>query len=472
MLLYGLALTSTVLAQENLQYPSPRYPELREVQSTADLLDIARTVVNRPSRDGSGFLVGWGIEPGQRVLLAVDSKSDRRVVDALETAIREAGGKPDVMFLDYHSFYPHMNPAEGAKELDYFLHLGNQGMRRKTLVKQLAEAVAEYQVVIHGAGGGNPEHSGFRWEKIPWQTLDEFISGTADYPADIVEAIDRKVWETLLRATKVRITDPEGTDLSWTVKREDHEKAMKRRGRDILSRGHIMSYPPLDLKNMLDAHGVVAGTSNHTGFYPRIKVHISQNQITRIEAGGSYGENWKAVLEKYKDVHWPGMPGSGMGWLYEVAIGTNPKSSRPANVMNEPSRILSWERSRTGVIHWGIGLTGSGLGSQAQWAKERALPDGHFHIHTYFNTFELETEEGQKIKLIDKGHLTALDDPEIRKIAAKYGDPDEVLQEAWIPAIPGINVEGDYENDYASDPTSWITQEHEKAYGDWLRKHY
>ncbi len=52
MLLYGLALTSTVIAQENLQYPSPRYPELREVQSTADLLDIARTVVNRPSRGG------------------------------------------------------------------------------------------------------------------------------------------------------------------------------------------------------------------------------------------------------------------------------------------------------------------------------------------------------------------------------------------------------------------------------------
>ena len=100
------------------------------------------------------------------------------------------------------------------------------------------------------------------------------------------------------------------------------------------------------------------------------------------------------------------------------------------------------------------------------------MPDGHFHIHTYFNTFELETEEGQKIKLIDKGHLTALDDPEIRKIAAKYGDPDEVLQEAWIPAIPGINVEGDYENDYSSTPASWITQEHEKAYGDWLRKHY
>ena len=122
MLLYGLALTSTVMAQENLQYPSPRYPELREVQSSDDLLDIARTVVNRPSRAGSGFLIGWGIKPGQRVLLAMNSKFDRRVTAALEKAIREAGAKVDVLFLEYNSFFPAMEPAEGAKELDYFTY--------------------------------------------------------------------------------------------------------------------------------------------------------------------------------------------------------------------------------------------------------------------------------------------------------------------------------------------------------------
>ena len=71
--------------------------------------------------------------------------------------------------------------------------------------------------------------------------------------------------------------------------------------------------------------------------------------------------------------------------------------------------------------------------------------------------------------MIEKGHLTALDDPEIRKLAAQYGDPDELLQEAWVPAVPGINVEGDYFQDYANNPAPWITNEHEKAFGDWLR---
>jgi len=63
------------------------------------------------------------------------------------------------------------------------------------------------------------------------------------------------------------------------------------------------------------------------------------------------------------------------------------------------------------------------------------------------------------VVIIDKGHLTALDDDEVRSLAAEYGDPDELLTEAWFPAIPGINVPGDYMQDYARDPVSWIKKE-------------
>ena len=51
------------------------------------------------------------------------------------------------------------------------------------------------------------------------------------------------------------------------------------------------------------------------------------------------------------------------------------------------------------------------------------------------------------------------DDPEIRKLAAKYGNPDEILKEKWIPAMPGINVPGDYLTDYAKDPYKLISEQ-------------
>ena len=35
-------------------------------------------------------------------------------------------------------------------------------------------------------------------------------------------------------------------------------------------------------------------------------------------------------------------------------------------------------------------------------------------------------------KLSDAGHLTVLDNPEIRKLAAQYGDPDEVLRQVEV----------------------------------------
>ena len=79
-----------------------------------------------------------------------------------------------------------------------------------------------------------------------------------------------------------------------------------------------------------------------------------------------------------------------------------------------------------------------------------------------FPTLEGTTITGETLRIIDKGHLTALDDQEVRLLAGKYGDPDEMLREAWVPSIPGINTPGDYMKDYGQDPISWIKKEAEE----------
>ena len=80
-----------------------------------------------------------------------------------------------------------------------------------------------------------------------------------------------------------------------------------------------------------------------------------------------------------------------------------------------------------------------------------------WHIHTYFNTYDAKLRDsGKWIRIIDNGRLTALDNPEVREVAKAFGDPDELLREDWVPAIPGINYPGDYMRDYGHNPVAWI----------------
>ena len=55
-------------------------------------------------------------------------------------------------------------------------------------------------------------------------------------------------------------------------------------------------------------NGVVAGTSNHTGYSPHVSVTVEGGMITKIEGGGRYGELWREVVERYRDVQYPGSP--------------------------------------------------------------------------------------------------------------------------------------------------------------------
>ena len=51
----------------------------------------------------------------------------------------------------------------------------------------------------------------------------------------------------------------------------------------------------------------------------------------------------------------------------------------------------------------------------------------------------------------------------MRALASRYGDPDYLLAEDWIPEVPGINVPGDYLKDYAPNPGRYSLQVMEKA---------
>jgi hypothetical protein len=94
-------------------------------------------------------------------------------------------------------------------------------------------------------------------------------------------------------------------------------------------------------------------------------------------------------------------------------------------------------------------------GPSEKWAADNGITYGHLHAHLLFPTLEIKSTGGEMIEVIERGHLTALDDPEVKEMARKYGDPDQLLREDWVPKIPGISMEGKYD-DYKADPAEWI----------------
>src|SRR5262249_44398836 len=142
---------------------------------------------------------------------------------------------------------------------------------------------------------------------------------------------DDSTWATLGQAVKVHATDPEGTDITFPTPPEfwggphgtGHQEIIGEwQGRKELRPGDAA------------ATGVIAGTWDHSGPFPAIRVSFNNDHADGIEGGGAYGDNWRAIVDKYKNVTWPTKQGPGLfSWLIEAALGTNPKWTRPRNAL-------------------------------------------------------------------------------------------------------------------------------------------
>jgi hypothetical protein len=266
------------------------------------------------------------------------------------------------------------------------------------------------------------------------------------------------------------MSDAEGTDVRWAVTEEEAERWAKA----AYLQGHIFLYPFQGSRGILaaefdsqvfpDSNGVIAGCSNHTAYFPCVKTYIEHGQIARIEAGGKMGDLARTLLgnPELKNAKYPDAPRPGYWYWFEAALGTNPKYFRPIHdLMNGGVGAINlFERNRSGVFHFGMGF--ETLDKEAmKYCQANNLPCNHdWHIHNYFITYAAKLrDDEQTINVIDRGHLSTMDNPEVRALASKYGDPDLIMREEWIPSLPGVNVPGEYQKDYAPDPWKWIRRE-------------
>jgi len=385
----------------------------------------------------------------------------------------------------YAATWPEITyPNEKLAELDQ-----NFGLAVSTAVIKYLDENPEINKVFFRTGGrtlarASLKHQGKKLVgNYTYVNHYDLMSQVPNVPADVWRMLEGKLIDPLAFVDRYEATDPEGTAMYGDV--TDEEATGWAEG--SYQQGHLymlpsqasgrypysrINYPATGTKwiepKQGRTNGIIASTNSHATNHARIEVHLKDGYIDRVIGGGLYGDGMRISLQypEINDTVWPFQKKPGFWWLYEAGTATNPK------YFKHPDEILQGdnlsERNAGGVIHWSFGVevqNGPEPGNTEKspvtiaFAKEQQLPVGHgMHHHTLLPTYQVRLRDtGNWVTLIEHGQIQTYNDPEVRALASRYGNPDELLRRDWIPEIPGITSPGDYNADYASDPGKFWT---------------
>lgn len=482
-------------AKTELAYPAPRFPRYLAHPGKEGLMKAARFAV----RQSMGMSPLGKIESGKTVYVLIQWGQDMDVWEAVKQAWKERGVDArlmymwDVMGLSKEEYEAKVKPGlmhgnEGWKEIGNFEPvyrqflsketqaefalepLGDGYIRKNHLLNPYLEKHPEIQQFFAGLGGGT------FWKRALGPKLEDRFKGNwlyirpgdlmskaAEYPPDVWNLVEEKILRPISFVSEVTFDDPEGTHLHWMVTPEEAIYWTKSTG----ASNHLYIYPN-PLHSTLQEGAVVRGTANDMGVYPVMTAHLDQHgRLEKLEGGGKTGDLVRMLLENptLKNAKFPKAPESGYWFLRQDGFATNPKYVRSMPTLTEGDPWVSngAERQRAGVQHLSYSYQLAGPEDE-EYAKTLGLNDmiwGHTdHTHNFFATAKWKLRDtGEWLTITDKGYLKTLDDPEVRALASRYGDPALVFRYEWIPSVPGINVPGNYEKDFAPDPWTWMTAE-------------
>lgn len=460
-------------------YPSPKSPNYKKPTGMEDCLPQAKIHVKKLH----GRTAFGPVKKGDQIIVVTFPDQDNYAKEALTHALKEEGAEK-VTFMSGIELgakeYEKTSVEDGWKEADrmesapWKVAGGKAASPVTTGLINYLNKHPEITTIFFGEGGRShitfalKENATKFRNNFIFNNWEEFLSRAWVFPEELTIEMERRIIDAIGKAASVRITDPEGTHLEYTLTAEE----ARRWQMTAWMSGHLFLDPhqatsqecaviPVSTKIppvFLDINGVLAGTANHVGFFPRIEVYFERGRLVEVKGGGKYGDKIREMSDKYKDVHWPWYPDKGFFWFCDCVTCTLVKSFRRTSDMfdsfwdfpNAP------ERNRAGVFHHGFGSRMHGQ-QYIDYVQEHKLPTGHIHVHNYFVTFEIKLRGTDTwYKIVDKGRIMALDEPEMRALAVKYGDPDELLSYDWIPPLPGINCEGEYLKDYAPNPSAFL----------------
>jgi hypothetical protein len=371
------------------------------------------------------------VKPGERVVIMSDRSIPAIKNQAFVMAAEDAGAKATLIVVPG---YPEARTPE--QMFEHWLHMWWPEWVF-TAFRQ-ADAVATLSNVTHNHSyyEGHAVGVWFSQNNIRELMVDEgsplmAYAPMRDFPPELEDAINAKVHEQLPEGTfTARVTDPEGTDLTLTFHNAGeggsrrlrpphvaHGFGAWRKGRVRTNGGPIL----VDAVN-----GTIVSSSLHVGpIGSPMKMQVKDSRIVAIEGGGKFGEWARSMVEKLKDTDFGYYGDKGGNFFEEFQLTTHPKAVPRKGSYSFSELDAAWRPTwRSGKIHVALGSGGPIFD-----ADKKVVTD-EFHID--FEMYSPTLTIGDK-KIVDRGRLTALDDSAVRAVAKRFGNPDELLKEAWTP---------------------------------------
>ncbi len=335
-----------------------------------------------------------GIHEGDKVLFLADTRSDQPSLQASTVGLKAIGAKPIVMIMDHLARYDRVpEEAIGAAAHTDVIVLTwpvfiTAGLNT---VRKARTATSDFD-----PSTGIPGQPKLVYFECAPNIL---ASSYAHFPNELLWAIAKRVKDITLRGKRIRITCPRGTNLTSTY---DPEKlfAMQTRPVEPGGRCHFPWGRCGVFHGVGEANGVVYldTAQGVDGIFEEPMRWVVENNTVVECQGGEIANHMKKLERQHNE---PIL-------FCEIMFGYHPHVPQKVGLDD----YLHWAFNSKWA--WlGIRVAG-GLGN----SRGKHL-DGPCFLSSVYIDDQL---------VADRGRLTLCDDPEIREIASKYGNPDDLLE--------------------------------------------
>lgn len=346
------------------------------------------------------YVENWAeVSDGEEVLLIADSYSNEDMVNEVAAAARARGARVVVSWIDFNPIQ-----AQGGGPVI------NEALKGADKLLRMTFATSH----DHGTQRAIMEHGLQMYSVANPHDPEFFVQEAARYPVEVVLEIEKKALDIARSGSEIHVTCEKGTDVTASYNPEDWGGDF---GTVPADEKGPASYPgtfPGAIAGVLppsDTEGVVyydAFSGVGEAKDQPIKLTFEDNYVVEIEGGQTASE-----LESIID----GVPHAG--FCDEFMFGLHPKV-RDAPLDQKP--IPNEAERRAGNLHIAIG----NMRVFSMEPFDEVDEENEIHLDGFVLNPSIEID-GETV--VNRGKLTFLDDPAIRDVAEKYGDPDRLLKQ-------------------------------------------